>query len=93
RQAIADEALSNASGRFDSLQQLITAIGGATDQKAILDLNARIAAEHAMLQYEQTKLDVLQRALDSQQAADRLQAREQIVALHGRFDSRFAPVP
>lgn len=92
-QAVAGEALANASGRFASIQQLIAAIGGASDQKAILDLNARIAAEQAMLQNEQTKLDVLHRALESQQWSDRLRAREQIVALHGRFASRFTPVP
>lgn len=92
-QAVAGEALANASGRFASLQQLITAIGGASDQKAILDLNARIAAEQAMLLNERTKLDVLHRALESRQWSERLRAREQIVALHGRFASRFAPVP
>jgi type IV secretion system protein VirB5 len=92
-QAVAGEALENASGRFASLQQLISAIGGASDQKAILDLSARIAAEQAMLQNEQTKLDVLHRALQSRRWSDRLRARERIVALHGRFASRFAPVP
>lgn len=92
-QATAAEALANASGRFASLQQLISAIGGASDQKAVLDLDARIAAEQAMLTNEQTKLAVLHRALEAQQWSDRLRAREQIVALHGEFGSRFAPVP
>jgi type IV secretion system protein VirB5 len=92
-QAIAGEALANASGRFAALQQLIAAIGGASDQKAVLDLDARIAAEQAMLTNEQTKLAVLHRALEAQQWSDRLRAREQIVALHGAFGSRFTPVP
>ncbi len=92
-QVIAGEALSNASGRFTSLQQLIGAIGGASDPKAILDLDARIAAEQAMLANEQTKLEVLQRALESQRWADRQREREQLITLHGRFDTRFAPVP
>ncbi|GEM_PF-246409 len=91
--AIAGQALSNASGRFASLEQLVGAIGTASDQKAILDLHARIAAEQAMLANEQTKLAVLQRALESQSAADRLREREQTVALHGRFETRFVPVP
>lgn len=93
RQAVAGTALTNASGRFASLQQLIGAIGGASDQKSALDLTARITAEQAMLQNEQTKLEVLERTLESQQAADRLRTREQIVALHGEFATRFAPVP
>ena len=53
------------SDRFTSLQQLISAIGGATDQKASLDLNARIAAEQGMLQNEQTKLQVLYQVAQS----------------------------
>lgn len=92
-QAIVGEALANTSDRFASLQQLITTIGNASDQKAVLDLGARIAAEEAMLQNEQTKLQVLQRALEAQQWADELREREESVALHGDFGARFAPAP
>src|SRR6202789_2484697 len=45
RQALAQEALANSSSRFAALQGLISAIGSATDQKGILDLQARISAE------------------------------------------------
>ncbi len=40
-QATTQQALSTISDRFASIQQLITAIGGAQDQKAILDLQAQ----------------------------------------------------
>ena len=56
-QVTSRQALQVSSERFASLQQLIDAIPTATDPKAILDLQARIAAEQAMLQNEQTKLD------------------------------------
>lgn len=92
-QAIDGQALANSSGRFASLQQLVGAIGGASDQKAILDLGARIAAEQTLVVNEQTKLAVLQRTLQSQRWSDRLREREEIVALHGRFDTRFEPAP
>ncbi len=92
-QAIEGDALANSSGRFASLQQLIDAIGTDTDQKGSLDLNARIAAEQGMLQNEQTKLQVLFQALVAQQWSDRQREREQIVADHGDFSTRFAPVP
>ncbi|MGH8217984.1 MAG: type IV secretion system protein [Steroidobacteraceae bacterium] len=92
-QAIDGQALTNSSGRFASLEQLVGAIGGATDQKAILDLGARIAAEQTLVVNEQTKLAVLQRAVQSQRWSDGLREREEIVALHGRFDSRFEPAP
>ena len=92
-QAIDAAALSNSSSRFASLDQLIGAIGGASDQKAILDLGARIAAEQTMVANEQTKLEVLQSAMQSQRWSDLLREREQIVALHGRFGARFEPAP
>jgi type IV secretion system protein VirB5 len=92
-QALSQQALSNASGRFASIQQLISAIAGASDQKGILDLQARIGAEQGMLQNEQTKLQVLYQAAVGQEWATRERAREQIVAGHGQFATRFEPTP
>ena len=92
-QGLAQEALSNASGRFASLQQLIATIGQAGDEKAALDLQARIAAENAMLQNEGTKLQVLFQAVHAQQQENLQHERELIVAGHGQFDGRFAPRP
>ena len=84
-QAIAGSALSNSSSRFASLQQLISAIGSATDQKGILDLHARIAAEQGMLQDEHTKLDVLYQVAQAQQWAVSQRAQEQAIADIGSF--------
>ncbi|HTW37209.1 MAG TPA: type IV secretion system protein [Steroidobacteraceae bacterium] len=92
-QAIASDALATSSSRFSALQQLISAIGLATDQKGSLDLHARTAAEQAMLQNEQTKLEVLYRALEAQQWSDKQRARELIVVDHGDFSTRFTPTP
>ena len=92
-QGVAGTALSNASGRFASLQQLIDGIGGATDTKAALDLSARIAAEQSMLQNEQAKLATLYQAAQAQRWSDQQRAREQVVAGHGDFASRFEPAP
>jgi type IV secretion system protein VirB5 len=82
-QALARTALSNSSDRFTSLQQLISALGSATDQKGSLDLTARITAEQAMLQNEQTKLQGLYQVAESQEWARRQQAREQAIADQG----------
>lgn len=92
-QAIAGEALANSSGRFAALQQLIEAISSATDVKGSLDLQARISAEQGMLGNERTKLQVLYRALLAERWADRDRAREQVVAGHGDFLTRFQPRP
>lgn len=92
-QAVSRQALANASGRFADLQQLISAIGTASDQKGILDLNARIGAEQAMLEDEQTKLAMLVAAAQAQRWADEEQERERAIDGQGEFATRFQPTP
>jgi type IV secretion system protein VirB5 len=82
-QATARTALTNSSDRFASLQQLISAIGTAGDEKASLDLNARIAGEQGMLQNESTKVQILYQVAQSQEWARAQQAREQAIADQG----------
>jgi type IV secretion system protein VirB5 len=82
-QALSRTALSNSSDRFASLQQLISAIGSATDPKGALDLSARIAAEQAMLQNEQTKLQGLYQVAQSQELARQQHVREQAIVDQG----------
>jgi type IV secretion system protein VirB5 len=93
QQALAQEALANASTRFTALQSLVGAIGGATDQKGILDLQARISAELGMLQNEQTKMQILRDATQAQAAVLAQQQQEQVIAGQGNFATRFQPVP
>jgi type IV secretion system protein VirB5 len=78
-QATTEQALGTISGRFGTIQQLITAIGGARDQKAILDLQARISAEQGMLANDQSKLQVLYQAAQAQQWAQQQRNREQAI--------------
>ena len=93
QQALSHQALSSASNRFALIQSLISAISAATDQKGILDLQARISAELGMLQNEQLKVQILNQSAQGQQAALRQQAREQVIDGHGSFNGRFQPVP
>jgi len=79
-QSTTQQALAMTSGRFGSLQQLIAAIGRAQDQKAALDLQARIGAEETMLQNEQTKLQVLFQNAQAQEWARHQRTREQAIA-------------
>ena len=80
-------ALANSSDRFTSLQQLISAIGSATDEKASLDLTARITAEQAMEQNEQTKLQVLYQVAQAQEWSRAQQVRERAIADQGSLRS------
>jgi type IV secretion system protein VirB5 len=93
QQALAHEALANSSSRFAAIQSLIAAISTAADQKAILDLQARISAELGMLQNEQTKNQVLYQATQAQESAIRQQALERAIEGQGSFDTRFQPTP
>lgn len=80
QEGITRDALDTASNRFTSLQQLINAIPTASDAKGALDLQARIAAEQAMLANEATKLQVLRQSLEAEQAALDQQRSEQAIA-------------
>ncbi len=93
RQSIAHQALANSSSRFSALQTLISTIGSATDQKGILDLQARISAELGMLQNEQTKLQVMNQAMLAQEATLNQQRQERAIEANGQFSTRFQPVP
>jgi type IV secretion system protein VirB5 len=86
-QSTSRQALDNTSTRFASLQQLINAIPSAADQKGALDLQARIQAEQAMLQNENTKMTVLYQTLQAQEWARKQTAREQVVAGVGSMRS------
>jgi type IV secretion system protein VirB5 len=92
-QALARQALQTTSERFASIQGLIDAIPSAADQKAILDLHARIGAEQGMLQNEQTKMQILYAVSQADDRAERQIVRERVLSGHGRFESRFHPVP
>jgi len=78
-QATTSQALTTISSRFATIQQLITAIGGARDQKAVLDLQARISAEQGMLANDQSKLQVIYQAAQAQQWAQQQRNREQAI--------------
>jgi Type IV secretion system proteins len=93
QQALAHEALANSSSRFAAIQSLIAAISTAADQKAILDLQARISAELGMLQNEQTKNQLLFQATQAQESTIRQQALERVIEGQGSFETRFQPAP
>ena len=92
RAVLTREAFAQASARFASLAQLVQAIGGAADAKAILDLQGRIDAEQAMLENEQAKLTLLSQAADADRLLQEQQLRELAIAGHGDFRTRLHPL-
>jgi type IV secretion system protein VirB5 len=79
QEALTRQELSNVSQRFAAIQTLINAIPSATDEKGILDLQARIQVEQGMLQNENSKLHVLYEAAQSQAQTERERADEQAI--------------
>lgn len=86
-QAMTRDALSTTSARFAELQQLVNAIPTATDEKAVLDLQARIEAQETLLQNDEMKLGILYEVAQSQQQANEERAQEQAIAGIGSFSS------
>ncbi|MBM0108868.1 type IV secretion system protein [Steroidobacter sp. S1-65] len=82
-QIMTREALGRTSDRFGSIQQLIDAIGRADDQKAVLDLQARIQAENNMLMNENTKLLVMFQLAQAEENAHKLRMREEAMIAFG----------
>jgi type IV secretion system protein VirB5 len=78
-QGLARQALQATSNRFASIEQLIDAIANANDEKAVLDLQARIGAEAVMLTNEQSKLDVLRQAAHAESEAQRQRLLERAI--------------
>ncbi len=76
-QALSRDAVSTTSARFASLQHLIDAIPGASDPKAALDLQARIASEQSMLANDASKLQALYEAARAEQLAVQQRQQEQ----------------
>lgn len=81
--AIAESALTVTSERFRALGELIAAIPRATDEKAVLDLQARIGSEQAMLQNEQTKLTLMLTAAQAEGESHRWQNEERALEDYG----------
>lgn len=84
-QAMSQQALATTSARFQSLQQLIAAIPQATDEKASLDLQARISAEETMLQNDQIKMGVLYQLAHAESQDNDERAREQAISDIGSY--------
>lgn len=72
--AFALDAYDKAKSRLTQIDQLMAKINDTPDPKAIAELQGRIAAEQAMIQNEQTKLQMYQMVAA---AEDRLQEQRQ----------------
>ncbi|MGF1804340.1 type IV secretion system protein, partial [Aliivibrio sifiae] len=74
--AYASEAYQKSYDRTDQIESLMDEINRTRDPKAIAELNARLQAEQALIQNEQTKLTMYQATTDAEQRVLEQQQRE-----------------
>lgn len=74
--ALGEAGYKAASDRIAAIQTLLDKVNDAPDQKDILDLQARIQAEQAMVQNENVKLAVMAQLQQAQRDIQAQQARE-----------------
>jgi type IV secretion system protein VirB5 len=82
-QALSQTAYASTSARFQQLQTLIQAIGTATDEKAINDLQGRIQSEQSMLANDQAKLTALYQAAQADKWSQEQRMREMSITQLG----------
>lgn len=76
QKGLLQDAMRSASGRLAQINSLMGQVSGSADQKAVLELQARIGAENAMLTHELSQIQMLQAMADSEERIARSRDRE-----------------
>ncbi|RYF59771.1 MAG: P-type DNA transfer protein VirB5 [Comamonadaceae bacterium] len=76
QKGLLQDAMKSAAGRLSQIQSLMGQINATTDQKAVLEIQARIGAENALLAHEMSQLQMLQGMADSEERIARSRERE-----------------
>ena len=78
------DAMKSAAGRLTQINSLMDQINGTSDQKAVLEIQARIGAENALLAHEVSQVQMLQGMADSEERIARSRERERQYQMLGR---------
>ena len=70
------DAMRSAAGRLSQIQSLMQQVNATDDQKSVLEIQARIGAENALLAHEMSQLQMLQGMADSEERIARSRDRE-----------------
>ena len=76
QKALLQDAMRAASGRLAQINALMAQINATGDQKAVLEIQARIGAENAMLAHEMSQVQMLVGMADSEERIARSRDRE-----------------
>lgn len=78
------DAMKSAAGRLSQINGLMDQINATSDQKAVLEIQARIGAENALLAHEVSQVQMLQGMADSEERIARSRDRERQYQMLGR---------
>lgn len=84
QKGLLQDAMKTAAGRLTQIQSLMTQINATTDQKSVLEIQARIGAENALLAHEVSQVQMLQGMADSEERIARSRERERQYEMLGR---------
>ncbi len=76
QKGLLQDAMKAAAGRLAQIQSLMDQISATNDQKAVQEIQARIAAENALLAHETSQVQMLQGMADSEERIARSRERE-----------------
>lgn len=74
--AFMQDAMDASRGRIAQIQSLMQQINATPDQKAVSEIQARIEAENAMLQHQQTQINLARGLADAEARIAQSRARE-----------------
>ena len=84
QKGLLQDAMKTAASRLTQIQSLMTQINATTDQKSVLEIQARIGAENALLAHEVSQVQMLQGMADSEERIARSRERERQYEMLGR---------
>jgi type IV secretion system protein VirB5 len=76
QKGLLQDAMAAASGRLSQINSLMGQINATNDQKSVLEMQARIGAENALLAHEMSQVQMLQGMADSEERIARSRDRE-----------------
>lgn len=88
QKGLLQDAMKAASNRLSQIGLLMGRVDATADQKAVLEIQARIGAENALLAHEMTQIQMLQGMADAEERIARSRDRErqyQTLARTGRI--------
>jgi len=78
------DAMNAAASRLSQIGALMGRVDATSDQKAVLEIQARIGAESALLAHEMSQIQMLQSMADAEERIARSRDRERQYQMLGR---------